>query len=358
MRKRRSAFGPFATLLIGAVVGGAAGVADVPADESATPLTADNVAARFREDYPAALQRMEAFFNESRAAGEVEIVRTPANGEPDTLVIAYVFQRSGGRSKWESAPRRRDEKPSPPAQVWCRNPDRYAFQLRRDPEEKTFFLAQLRPRDEATVESQDRSGFRFYNASHAVLGVPVSELLASPEFVVKSVELEPTDAGELVHVAYDFRQPPPGVLRSGELWLRPDRGWAIDHCRTDVEVGLAKPLSGSAAVRVDYQGSLDGVAVPARIELRQQLGERISTVETMTFSHFEHAPTAAEEFTLAHYSLPEVEPETPIEAGSDRRLIRWIGFGHAALAVVLIAVIAYRRRQKAQLAGTAPAHSG
>lgn len=307
--------------------------------EAATNSDQEDV---FWQNYPIAVERMEAFFAEMIADGGLAKSGSRVSDDGKEHIR---FMASGGASKYE----KQQLEPEGIETVWCRNPDRYVFQAMRASSGSKFSLQRAYPRQAPTFDSMERYAYRNLNASHAVLGVPISQLLDHPSFRVLSVKGDERDGRQLVHVRYDFQ---PGVdllLRSGELWLSPEEGWAIRESRTLYTFPDADSKMGEATTLIDYDRMEEGVAIPSRTVIDQRFG-KISTREEFTIERFEHKRVSADEFTLAHYGIPEMSVESAwvaadvVNEDSRTSLRMWLVVSNVVLLVLMLALGWLRKR--------------
>lgn len=316
-----------------------------PADRvvfaEAESLSAEEV---FRQQYPDALRRMERFFS------EIEIIGTLLEGPPGEAAPSEYrvrFVSSAGASKYE----RQQLRPGQNTVVWCRNPDRYVFLLERASEVSTFAARRMHPKNAPVFDSTERYAHRHFKAPYTVFGVPISELMDHRDFSIQSVSSVERDGRRLVHVKYDFRPGTDLLLRSGELWLSPQEGWAVREYRSLYAFPSSPSRPGEITGLIDYDRMQDGVAIPRRSIVDQSFGGG-SAREEFRFESVEHTRSPREEFTLTNYGLPEVEVKddwaatnigSPEGGGLSVRGWLLVINGMMLLAIVLLTWI--RRRQ-------------
>lgn len=307
-----------------------------------------NTAAEHRlpAEFEHALRRTETYFAEVTAHGTLHHRKIRPHSPPENSVSEYLFQRSGGASKWHvRAPVREGDYAL--LTVWCRNPARYAFEAESFAGESRFFVTQIAPKDAPSFDSTERYAYRYFDASHAVLGVALSEIISHPTFAIRSLHFVDDGPERLVHVQYALSPDEPLILRSGELWLLPDQGWAVRRSRTEFMFRNQVWTAGEATTTVTYDGLDNGVALPTQVRITQRFGEFMETEETFAFDGFEHTASPPEVFTLSHYKIPEVEAarilDVSYEAAPSARLVL---FANAAALVCVIGLVVVRRRMR------------
>jgi len=144
--------------------------------------------------------------------------------------------------------------------------------------------------------------FRFIDTLYGEPPVPFATLLTDQDCHFTGADSETRDGKTLVTITFNYvgnRQ----WLRSGKIVADPARGWALQSFRSV----LGPPLPGwRNSVGAEYSGVLGGVPLLKRMVLRRGETEK----ETSAFDTFEVvsirlAPPDPEEFTIAHYGLPE-----------------------------------------------------
>lgn len=302
--------------------------------------SAENV---FRSNYKIALSRMEAYFGEVIAIGRLTITRIPSTGDRTASSFAMRFQFSGGASKWEQEPLGGALGSS--AIVWCRNPKHYVFSIERPISSELFKINRLASGDSDRSKPMDETIYRQFRASHAINGVLFSTMMDDASFSVQSAQYVQEGSDNLVHVKYDYSpEDDEQMLRGGELWLNPARGWAIDKCRSDYFVEDRPSTPASMTCKIEYDSFEDGVAIPGRVLIEQRLGGfRIE--EELVIEEFTHGPSSLSEFTLPHYGLPEIDPKTFNKPVARQRSTIFLAL-NGAFIVALIVVILWRRRAK------------
>lgn len=302
--------------------------------------------ALFNEEYPAALKKMDEFFSEVKASGILTITRRPPEGDPTTATYRRLFQFSGGSSKWEEF-RTENTGEAVVETVWCRNPEQYVFSLERPKESQNYSIRRIARGTTALSDAMDGTVYRHYNASHGLNGVRLSEILSHISFRIKSIEYVNEGVGQLIHVAYTYSPDRPNnMLRDGELWLLPGKGWAIHRSRSDYLVPDRPSATAGMECKMEYSGMVDGVAVPKRVILKQKLN-RFLIEEELVFESFEHTKSPDSDFSLPHYNLTEADVPTEYEhvvAPASR--MTWLIVGNAVLLLLLFVIIV-RRRQHA-----------
>jgi hypothetical protein len=328
-----------ASLAVSDVVVVASGLAAVAELRRSTrEQLATDARGSFDDEYPRALAQIEGFFASVRAQGRQHTVRTrPDGSEQLNEYLDFVFARSKGASKYEMT----GQAPQDSTIVWCRNPDKYVFNLRRYSPNSEYAVVALNGKDSPTADSMERYSYRDLDASHSVYGVRVSKLMDDPSFQIKSVQYD-ADQGE-VHVSYALSPDPPLVLRDGDLWLSPQLGWAITRFHSNYKYDSRPELVGQMNGTVEYSIMENGVAVPSRVVISTSYAG-YKTNEDFQFQSVLRTQVPDEEFTLTSYALPEMDPlhYNPL-AQEPRGFFSWGIPINVAAIVIIVAIMLWRR---------------
>ena len=305
----------------------------------------------FLTEYGAALRKIGDYFSEITVSGTLsDVVKKPRRRETRD-VAKMLFQRGVGASKYE---RSSDGQ----AVVWCRNPGSYVFKLSQHAASDEFSLSELHTKSLPISDSRERYAYRCLDASHAVTGIDVREILAAPGFRLKSVQREQGEGEQIVHVSYDYT-PEDGItmLRDGELWLSREKGLAIVKSRSAIQLPKDPSVPiGSAVTEVEYGGMDDGVAIPKRVVIQHVLAG-LDRREEFVFESVQHGRPDQAVFTLGHYGLPEADPSDArlVDASATGSVRVWLLCANVAvvglLAFLLIARRRRRRRARSPLPG-------
>ena len=251
---------------------------------------------------------MEDFFSEVRASGSLKM-KVGSEKSPTELLMSFV--RSGGSSKFSS----RQIQPEFSERVWCRNPEKYVFQINRMSENSSFTASNVLATSTPLSQSKDIFPYRFLDASFSISGIPLSKIMQDPSFSIKTISNSKStpDGRRLISMKYDFARTGETqglVLRSGEVWLSPERGWAIEKYRTATEVlgSRVKDPVGEIDGAVEYERMEQGVAIPKRVIAKHTLAGRSNT-EEFIFEDVQHIGSDKKDFTLSYYGLPEADPD-------------------------------------------------
>lgn len=267
---------------------------------------------RFEREYPAALRKIDAYFADIVASGEVTETRLVPGEAPKTWHSTVRFYVSQGAEKHERVIVD-DASGGREVRVWCRNPQRYTFGLRNNGNTQPYSVYFLDTTNPPLREGNDVYAYKELKASHAVVGLEISELLADESFSLEDVHYEQEGDRQLVAVKYDFARDDEEddfvAVRGGRFWLAPELGWAVTKYRCDfVPWGTQPSDANQVQGSVEYEKEMvDGVAIPSRVitESKVMTGDHRIVRWKFKFTELKRNKTPLGEFTLSHYGLSE-----------------------------------------------------
>lgn len=233
--------------------------------------------ARFREEYPSALERLEARFAQYRANATMMSEDGKGSGVVSRLEIAadHGFQKVRSLSK--PSP---NDPPGEIEGVICVG-ERSAFSISRVPEYYEAFQPDGSGDEQVTRAVFNQEYGAFINAPFAMFGRPLSEALKMPGVRLVSVEKLDDEPG-LLRVVHEMDAYFQGVAVKSRLsmTLDPDAAWVIRSIEHQFESmpGLGGNLESMPGLRgnleVEYGETRDGIPLPRTVKGRNYVGEK------------------------------------------------------------------------------------
>lgn len=289
--------------------------------------------ARVLAEYPPALEQLARGLSQVRGTGRLEMVHTGGTHTSSTTSSVLRFAITGGLRKvertWDFAEKFRasDEAAVKTDQVFCRNATS-SFSLSKYDHKATYTIAGFSSRDDVMVDEMLKMGIdQFIGASYAVFGIPVQAMMAEPNFSIRGVTRSVSDGKETLKIEYDYKSRE-FRLTSGYLVVSPADGWRI--LLSENNFGLS---TGERLRTVVEYGVLPGLeALPSRVTVSQPGG----VVRKFELNEAFAAPSAASEFTLPYFGLPDLERPPAAQWGvsvTTVLLVSFVACGLAALAI-------------------------
>jgi hypothetical protein len=270
---------------------------------------------RFRNEYPAASQRLEAFYSTCRITA---IQESPAckGTQCTTSKTRFEYLRNGSRYRLlarnlqptDQAPTRADQQAASEQFSGRAGAaligDEGAFQLDRAGAAEPFVVFKADSR-ETLVEIVAYS-FPPAVAAYYLRELPLALFMRTPQFEIKRASLEGAASEPLARIEWEssVTDPKDGVVRLwGWVLLSPNNGWVIRE--TCVSVGTAEiPHAHTTTVQIGYEGKLDGSPILKRVSTTRESGPERKKSEPTTWritTFSREAPL--EEFNLATFGV-------------------------------------------------------
>ncbi|CAN0454355.1 unnamed protein product, partial [Phaeothamnion confervicola] len=192
--------------------------------------------------------------------------------------------------------------------VFCVGPD-VPFCLRRHRRDGPYMIEAIGHEGTGSQNAGASFGFvtgRFLNAPFVVQGVPVTRMMADPNFSITSKEVGEYEGDPVVRVSYKYQhsknaQPTYDVnYPSGWFEVAPSKGWAVVRA---YRKGSFERADFPQETKVEYAAPEGDRIVPISVVQSDGPGEKILTrFDRMTF-----ADSDADEFTLPYFGLPNID---------------------------------------------------
>lgn len=265
--------------------------------------------ARFRQEYPRAAQRMEAHLAQVRGSCRLSVQR---GSSPDRYdVDRATFAADHGLRKVAIDRIRLLGKAKTRVEIiYCVGPNS-AFSLRRPAGAEAYSVQGI------GSDRQDASAFnsmfgRFLTAPYAILGKPLTQIMALGTFRLVSAE-EVEIAGErLFRIDYEIGD----TANADKAWLHldPASGWAIRAG----EIQSASLPGAKLAFDVQYGSPIGDLPYPRLVKFI----EPDLLKSSCEFEEIAGEPTPASEFTMAFFGL--ADPTRPQVQSSLGGLVPWL----------------------------------
>jgi len=250
--------------------------------------------ARFLREYPAAARRLEGGL--TRIKGSCRVTRAIEGAARPIRVDEISFAFDHGREL---------------ARIRKRSPSNGSDAVQAEivygvGKEGTFWLQRPIGAKEYSVRGtgQDAARVGAYNtifgqypkAAFAIVGLPLSGLLAHSGFHASDAERTTRDGRALVKV--DGRMGPEGSKSRASIEFDPDAGWVI----RSVDFRLGSPTDPRIKFDVEYGPPGDGPPLPRLVVFR----DGTAATWRCEFGEWLAAPTPEAEFKMTHYGLPDL----------------------------------------------------
>lgn len=307
----------------------------------------DDLLERVRNEYPAAVKRLETAYSRVRGSGrsETRIPLLTAPGER-TIVADFSFAFDGDRKRVvESIVDATPQKTRVGHRAHCMNGE-HAFWLSRETSDTPYLLnghgnAEDGYNAVADDEIMEAVGSSLSAASN-LYGMPMSWILESPRFRFTKATAAPEEDREFIELEFENPEPNPGPrgisgVYAGTIVVDPASAWRIQRAVIFFDQSLKRPFH----IEVEYGPSVDGSPVPRRLTV---LEPRPMTRE-WRFDDIEFAGAPESEFTLTAFGLPEISQHSADDqTGTPFRA--WIVV--AGALGLLVAIVLYRLAQSAE----------
>ncbi len=305
----------------------------------------DELEARWRREYPAAANSLEATSHRFLAKG-TNVTRY--FHKPDvTITEEFTVAASDGKEMF-LRDRRFVERPGEPrkaisSDVVCVAPT-YAFALRKNSVGEPYFIEQFGPT--LGTEPIFRAQYNTY-ARAATLGGWLVERMQSPEFELRAIKWVPdSDGANLVEVVYKYRRPGNSqAIEEGSVFLNADLGWALR------KADFVITNNGDRARYtwdVLYSNHGPGRYFPKRVEgfVRGDDPNNFQH-ELVEYSSIQLDNIPEEIFTLTAYGLPDVPLSPRLEPPffSPANPIFWGLIAIAAVSLLLLRLLRANRTE-------------
>ena len=284
-----------------------------------------------RRDYSAALEKIEIAYKHLKGSGQ----KTSETANRVTTESAIEFAESG-ESRFV---RLRIEAASNPnnlfvEEVWGQNL-KYQFRLQKLAPDDPFAIKDyVQPSksddDSATGRYNARCGV-YLNASHTIIGEPLSTLLDDPGFTITETKRVEHQGKDMIRIAFQCtdKMKVDWTIRSGSLIVCPAEGWPI--YRWDA---LRGKIGVPAWSEVEYSEPIVEVALPRRVHT-EITGDASAGKHDFFFDNIGVAQLPEGDFTLSAFGMPEVGS---VKTLGDRSLAFWF-FGFAAFALIVAVIL-------------------
>ncbi len=293
---------------------------------SAPVRAIEGEADRFLREYPNAGRQLEARYAHLQGEGLYEQVsQTASNRPPFRARLSFAVE--GMNRKIELRHERTGQvEMIPDDKVYCRN-QQHDFKLNRKGDKGAYTVGDISGATESRGSNPalDHTYGRYLVAPFTVGSIKLTEMISDPSFVVASATTEKVGDDELVRINFTY-----GVgnaAQEGFVLLAPSKGWTIREWETRLDT-LKVPIYS----KITYRPTGDDLPLPRVIEIK----DADFTLKTLSFDNVEFKPTPVEEFTLAHYGLPDVS--TPGASGGPWNTAFWLA-GAAAVAIFMGALL-------------------
>ena len=298
------------------------------------PAPAASPKERFLAEYPAAAEKLRAFYGQVRGEGTLTITRLKSDpelkGDPAGTVRQYTirFAVDSGRTRVEEiAESDAEDQPRGSVMAVVTTPDT-RFKVTKSPDQRSFVLTDI-SHDVAAPSIIAGYIEEFVQAPICLMRTPLSELIGSKGFVIRGVEETSDGERKLLRVQFQRAAPSPRDQEtSGWFELSPEEGWVLKRYEYRFQSGLVN------AGTVSFVRDRDGALVPKKVEYTSTAKRGASRIN-FRFREFARVPTPSEEFTLAAFGLPDIA-----SVGRDRAASHpsswFFGLAIAALAVAIL----------------------
>jgi hypothetical protein len=302
---------------------------------------------RFLAEYPQACKDWEDRC--SNAVGSVNCVddRTMKNGARHAEVV-YSFE-----CKWPDMARfetRQDEAGQSVGQTEVMN-ERYSFSLRKTADSKPYFLESVK-QSGGPKKSPEGSHQRVpLSALRTILALPFrtimlgTEMVSSPNFVVRAISPLVRDGKNLLKIEFDRPNPPNHVSPKnardiggfeGYFIVSPDERWVLYEFECAEKKGSPRALNKGS---LEYGRVLEGFPIPRRVtqqRLKMPAREVLSST-TYDFVDFHFADAPDRNFTLTAFGIGEDAATPPSAPARSHSVGYWfLALAFAALTAAVL----------------------
>ncbi len=157
----------------------------------------------------------------------------------------------------------------------------------------------------------------------ALGGVPLTELIADPDYHLIHVKGVTRDSRFLVNVAFEITDKEDGNNRRISVYLDPEANWVI---RSSEESFAKVEPAETETTNVEYGPIQSGFLLPRRVTVSNS-----SDQSACDFVDWSFAPTPLNEFEMPYFGLPDLTAQAPPKSNN---LPYWI-IGGAILALAI-----------------------
>jgi hypothetical protein len=300
------------------------------------------LSARFRKEAPEAWTHYLALARNI----DIEATETTFNADGTERIVIFFQDKLSGSNGLRlqrnlKGPVSRARVNAVRETVICRNA-RYGFQLSKQQLDHPWLV---------TYVGDDVAGIskKLQGSAEVVARTPLSVFhkflptWIEEGFTVKSVDWAQRQSGQRVALAFETEKPsgqrPSNWVRSGVIWLNPERLWAVEGS----EVSVATPKGEEQRWSQSVEFLQDPPNLPLVRRRQSSLTGATGKFEIVTdFARFELREVPEYDFTLAAFGLPEASQPS---AWARARLWLILTLGGA---ICIIVAIALRRRNAAQ----------
>jgi hypothetical protein len=219
-------------------------------------------ARRFRDDYATAVPRLRAFYSSIRMEGT-------ADNQDAGLWIAWKYAASNDLMKLEEVDSRSSDGEARSLSASVVGPQAILL-LSRDDKTRPYRVERTAPVSRADTAAFAQSTIMRLAlpawASHSVIGMPVSELLATPGFVITGSDRRDENGREILRVTFKLTSPPQPETE-GWIDFLPESAWVVLGCEMTATVKDAKGVDMRIGrhSEVVYEGEADGLPLVKRL---------------------------------------------------------------------------------------------
>jgi hypothetical protein len=225
---------------------------------------------------------------------------------------------------------------------------KYSFEISKKKQETEWRVLSCEKSDKIFLQKEN-DALLIPMASFAIMGVPLTQLLQFPNFVITNIYQEKVDAHNAIVFDFNLESNNTFVgsindVKKGTIYVLPENFWAISKVHLIFERQTPKKLvTFQNMINISYSNAK---SIPPSIDSVEYIllrGEKVSPIKWI--SKFEEFTSSHKfdklHFTLSHYGLPEPD-------FGERRTnrVRYIIMGLGLLMMIIGAWRMIRERRK------------
>ncbi len=297
----------------------------VAATLSSPSFAGTDEVSRFKAEYPEAAKRLKECFDKVRGKATIESTSDPAaTKRSSSTEVVFAYERSAKLLRV----RRGGKSAAGNESVYCTTEGK-GFELFRDTPNASFMARRTGAEIDKINSSINHTLDRFLLAPFSIYGGALIDIMSNPKFQIISADVSREGTDELFELGYTINDSA-DAKADAKVTFDPKNGWIIRRVRL---VPRNAPRI-HIEYEVDYASTIDGCSFPKTVVLRDVDGSRTKC----TFHDMTQDASPAEEFSMAHYGLPDLS-DVPTKK-ADGRFAQFGLFGAGVIGLAAAAWLA------------------